>query len=102
MILPPGRAFLKCTKLCVERRTNNFEVNIVNNDGIVYSADLGNSSNYSNKNFFTFLKSHPYGFFFKKVFDALKTVVEKVFLRVALMQDLVDPKNYLGKPNLIH
>jgi len=52
--------------------------------GAVISADLGTSSNHSNEK--------TYLFFFKKISWALKTVVEKVSLKLANMQGLVGPK----------
>jgi hypothetical protein len=58
----------------------------VNKSEIFISTDLGSSSSYSNELIFYFF------YFIKKVFEALKTVVEKVFLRVALMQESVGPK----------
>jgi len=57
-------------------------VYIVNTDGTVASADLGNSSNYSNE------IQHVRGRAILRpsdVREALKIVVGKVFLRVALM-----------------
>jgi len=53
------------------------------------SADLGNSSKYSNE-----LQCNSTGNSTGKVVrEALKIVVGKVFLRVALMQELVGPKH---------
>lgn len=51
---------------------------------MVISADLGSSSNYSNE----------------LLDKTLKTVVEKVFLRVALMQESVGP-NCLEKSDIL-
>jgi hypothetical protein len=54
------------------------------------SADLGNSSNHSNEihHFYICVSYNMYN-----VGRALKIVVGKVFLRVALMQELVGPKH---------
>lgn len=61
----------------------------MNTNGTVASADLGNSSNYSNEIRYV-LKERIQRL--EHVCEALKIVVGKVFLRVALMQELVGPK----------
>lgn len=57
-------------------------VYIVNTGGAIVSADLGNSSNYSNELQHTKSYAKTINFSVRK---ALKIVVGKVFLRVALM-----------------
>lgn len=56
-------------------------VYIVNTHGTIVSADLGNSSNYSNE----ILDAKCVKYRSSSVREALKIVVGKVFLRVALM-----------------
>lgn len=54
----------------------------MNTNGTITSADLGNSSNYSNEIQYAFEEQILY---LNRVSKALKIVVGKVFLRVALM-----------------
>jgi hypothetical protein len=58
---------------------------------VVISADLGSSSNYSNE---SQLFAWRYGYILSFCVEskALKAVVEKVSLRLAIMQRLVGPK----------
>ena len=60
----------------------------MNRSGAVVSADLGSSSSYSNESLSSDTR-YPIGI---RGGEALKAVVEKVSLRVALMQRLVGPK----------
>jgi hypothetical protein len=60
----------------------------VSRSGDKISADRGNSSKYSNE----LQRDEPCNSIGPVVREALKIVVGKVFLRVALMQELVGPK----------
>jgi len=61
----------------------------VNKNGVILViADLGGSSNYSNEMVFNYFKF----IFWNNWHNALKTEVEKVSLRAALVQGLVGPK----------
>jgi ribosomal protein S19 len=64
-------------------------VYIVKASGAIVSADLGNSSNYSNE--IQYARRRP-TMQPNCVCKALKIVVGKVFLRLAIMQELVGPK----------